>query len=91
MITRLKDTLLLVGDMESDRASLRDIFSSTYNLLEAENSNQACMLLKQNSHCIAAVLADIPLSDHGEGLFCAECENVLPISILCVIILERCC
>ena len=47
MITRLKDTLLLVGNMDSERVSLRNVFSSTYNLLEAESSNQACMLLKQ--------------------------------------------
>ena len=63
MISRLKDTLLLVGDGTSDRVNLREIFESSYDLLEAENVAQALMLLKQNISCIAAILADIPLAD----------------------------
>lgn len=61
MVSRLKDTLLLVGDVNSDRAALREIFQANYDLLEAENVAQALMLLNQNSSCIAAVLADLPL------------------------------
>jgi len=67
MPDRLKDTLLLVGDAKSDRVNLRKIFSSSYNLLEAENSTQAIMLLEQNRNCIAAVLADLS-SDSGDDL-----------------------
>ena len=37
MKSRMKDTLLLVGDTQSDRAELHNIFESLYNLLEAEN------------------------------------------------------
>ena len=62
MVSRLKDTLLLIGDANSDRAGLREIFQASYDLLEAENVAQALMLLDQNSSCIAAVLADLPLS-----------------------------
>jgi len=62
MISRLKDTLLLIGGANSDRAGLREIFQDSYDLLEAENVAQALMLLDQNSSCIAAVLADLPLS-----------------------------
>lgn len=61
MISKLKDTLLLVGDANSDRPYLREIFESSYNLLEAENAAQAGMLLEQNGSCIAAVLSDLPL------------------------------
>ena len=61
MKSRMKDTLLLIGDANSDRAKLREIFHSGYDLLEAENVAQALMLLDQNSSCIAAVLADLPL------------------------------
>ena len=68
MVSRLKDTLLLVGDSSSERPSLRQIFESTYNLLEAENILQAVMLLEQNRACIAAVLADIPLSGSVRNL-----------------------
>ena len=65
MISRLKDSLLLVGD-SSDRANLREIFHSSYDLLEAENISQAGMLLDQNGSCIAAVLADLPLEHPDE-------------------------
>lgn len=66
MISRLKDTLLLVGGETSDRPLLREIFESSYNLLEAENTAQASMLLEQNSTCIAAVLSDLPLGDGSD-------------------------
>ncbi|MBQ3140777.1 MAG: diguanylate cyclase, partial [Clostridia bacterium] len=56
----LRDTLLLVGDADSDRAQLCRIFSSTYNILEAGTAAQACMLVRQNKACVAAVLADVP-------------------------------
>jgi len=67
MPTRLKDTLLLVGGEQSVRAELSEIFSSSYNLLEAENAPQAEMLLEQNADCIVLILADIPLGD-DDGL-----------------------
>ncbi len=61
MKSKMKDTLLLVGDQSSDRARLHDIFEDSYHLLEAETPEQGVQLLKQNSRCIAAVIADIPL------------------------------
>ncbi len=66
MVTRLKDTLLLVGAQNSGRSELREIFEETYDLLEAESVAQAEMLLRQNSSCIAAVLADLPLTNQAE-------------------------
>ena len=67
MKSRYKDTLLLIGDANSDRKMLHDIFESSYYLLEAENAAQGLLLLEQNLRYIAAVLVDIPL-DHGDGL-----------------------
>ena len=69
MISRLKDTLLLVSDEVSDRAALREIFGSTYNLLEAENLTQAALLLEQNDVCVAAVLVDLQHVDDKEVQF----------------------
>ena len=66
MKSRLKDTLLLIGSADSDRSRLHGIFESNYYLLEAETAEQGIMLLKQNSTCIAAVLADIPLTNEEE-------------------------
>ncbi len=63
MKSRMKDTLLLIGDAQSDRGELHAIFESDYYLLEAETAAQGKLLLKQNSHFIAAVLADVPLSE----------------------------
>jgi len=72
MVSRLKDTLLLVGDGSSDRPKLSKIFESAFNLLEAENAAQALMLLEPNTDCIAGVLVDLPLSDtEGISALCA--------------------
>ena len=63
MISRQKDTLLLVGDADSDRPVLREIFKELFNILEAENLPQATLLLKQNEACIVAVLVDLKEMD----------------------------
>lgn len=70
MVSRLKDTLLLVGDEASDRPALREIFGSAFNLLEAENLPQAAMLLEQNEACVAAVLVDMQhIADEDVEMF----------------------
>ena len=43
-----RDTLLLVDDQQADRAVLRELFQEEYNLLEAENGDQALLLLEEN-------------------------------------------
>jgi len=57
---KLWDTLLLVGDQNSDRPHLRGIFQEDYNLLEADSIEQGLFLLEQNRTCIAAVIVDRP-------------------------------
>lgn len=59
------NTILIVDDMEVNRAILRAVFEREYNLLEAENGEQAVMLLKQYQNTIAAVLLDLvmPVKD----------------------------
>jgi len=57
---RLRDTLLLMGGEHSSRSDLREIFSNTYNILEASNREQLLSLLQQNESCIAAMILDIP-------------------------------
>jgi len=66
MVTRLKDTLLLVGSNDSARPELREIFSSSFDILEAENAIQAALLLEQNRSCIVATIADVPI--HADNL-----------------------
>jgi len=84
MTSRYKDTLLLIGDANSDRSSLHGIFESSYYLLEAENAAQGVLLLEQNARYIAAVLADIPLASGDDLRALVEAahtgqENEIPV------------
>ncbi len=54
-----RDTLLIVDDMEINRAILRSLFEREYNILEAENGEQALMFFRQYRESLAAVLLDL--------------------------------
>jgi len=54
-----RDTILLAGGTAEHRKMLRAVLKESYNLLEAANTQQAILLLQQNSHCIAAAILDI--------------------------------
>ena len=60
-----RDTILIVDDMEVNRAILRGLFEEDYNILEAENGDQAMLLLEQLHDNIAALLLDLvmPIKD----------------------------
>ena len=53
------DTLLVYSPVREHRQDLREIFEGTFHLLEASSANQMLLLLRQNIHCIAALLLDI--------------------------------
>ena len=74
-----RDTLLLVDDQQADRAVLRELFQEEYNLLEAENGDQA-LLLEENHTRIAAVLLDLlmPAKDGFPVLAEMRAKRVLP-------------
>lgn len=63
-----RDTLLIVDDMEVNRAILRSLFERQYNLLEAENGEQALLLLHEYEEHVAAMLLDLvmPVKDGYE-------------------------
>lgn len=65
-----KDTILIVDDMEINRVILRGVFEKNYNLLEAENGEQAMLLLEEYQCNIAAVLLDLvmPVKDGRQVL-----------------------
>ena len=75
-----RDTLLLVDDQQADRAVLRELFQEEYNLLEAENGDQALLLLEENHTRIAAVLLDLlmPAKDGFPVLAEMRAKRVLP-------------
>lgn len=60
-----RDTLLIVDDMEINRAVLRSLFETDYDIIEAENGEQALMLLRKHHGSLAAVLLDLvmPVKD----------------------------
>ena len=54
-----RDLLLIVDDMELNRAILSEAFRGDYQILEAENGLEALSLINQYAHRIAAVLLDV--------------------------------
>ena len=54
---RQRDTILIVDDMEINRVILDGLFQEEYHLLEAENGEQALLLLRQY-HGFAFAAAD---------------------------------
>lgn len=54
-----RDTILIVDDMEVNRAILGGIFEREYNLLEAENGEQAMLFIEQYHDNIAVLLLDL--------------------------------
>lgn len=58
-MSQQRDTILIVDDREINRAILRSIFASGYNLLEAENGRQAMTLIDQYHSRLAVLLLDI--------------------------------
>ncbi len=65
MNTKIKNTLLIVGDSFSERTELHTVFESEYNLLEADDTTQGILLLKQNCQHIAAVITDVLLQNQS--------------------------
>lgn len=65
-----RNCLLIVDDMEINRAILCEAFKQDYELLEAENGEQALELLARYPARIAAVLLDVvmPVMDGFEAL-----------------------
>ena len=63
-----RDTILVADDVEINRAVLRSIFEEDYNVLEAENGEQALFLMRQYRDSIAIVLLDLimPVRDGYE-------------------------
>lgn len=53
------ETLLIADDQEINRAILQSLFEGEFNLLEAENGEQAMLLLRQYRESISAVLLDL--------------------------------
>lgn len=82
-----RDTLLIVDDVEMNRAILRGLFERDYNLLEAENGEQALMLIRQYRKTLAVVLLDLimPVTD-GYQVMAEMSQNGLSVNIPVIVI-----
>ena len=58
-----KETILIADDADLNRAILRNLFEDEYNLLEAENGEQALILLRQYRERITVVLLDLVMPE----------------------------
>ena len=59
----VRDTLLLACGSAESRSELHTIFEENYNMLEADNTHQAALLLEQNHSCISVILLDTTISE----------------------------
>ena len=92
MKSRMKDTLLLVGNEGSDRGHLHSIFESQYYLLESETAAQGALLLAQNKDCIAAVIADLTEEDFKNLPALVEASrgsSDMGVPVICVVTVSR--
>ena len=54
-----EETLLIVDDEEINRAILANIFDSEYNIMEAEDGQQALEVIETDPAALSAVLLDV--------------------------------
>jgi len=67
MYSTIRDTMLLVGDGNSMRSFMRDVFKENYNILEAESIAQAAMIMEHNKDCIVMIILDVP-KEEGKNI-----------------------
>jgi putative two-component system response regulator len=51
--------IIIIDDVELNRAILREAFSKNYDILEAENGEKGIALIKENASSISCILLDI--------------------------------
>lgn len=85
-----RDTILVVDDVEMNRTILCTLFEKNYNLLEAENGEQALQLLEKHHRRIAIVLLDLnmPVMNGYEVLDEMRKQNMLSTVPVIVITVE---
>lgn len=73
----MRNIILIVDDIEMNRAILSSVFEDTYQILEAENGQEALELIRTREKEIAAILLDVvmPVMDGFELLRCMKAED----------------
>lgn len=75
---KMRNIILIVDDIEMNRAILSSVFEDSYVILEAENGQEALKLIEDREKEIVAILLDVvmPVMD-GFGLLRHMKENQL--------------
>lgn len=58
-----RDTILIVDDMDVNRAILCEIFKDDYRILEADNGRKALEIIENEKDCLATILLDIVMPE----------------------------
>ncbi len=74
-----RDTILLVDDVEMNRVILAGLFEDEYQILQAENGEQALLLLKQYHGSLVVMLLDVvmPVKDGYQVLAEMRADGLL--------------
>ena len=74
-----RNTILIVDDQELNRVILRNVFENEYNILEAENGEQAMVLARQYREKIVAILLDLvmPIMDGYQVMEELDADHLL--------------
>lgn len=81
-----RKTLLIVDDIELNRAILYELFHNKYTILEAENGEEALKLIEAHASDLAVVLLDVvmPVMDGIEMLrhFSSQWSSSIPVVLI---------
>ena len=83
----VRDTLLLACGSAENRSDLRSVFEDSFNLLEADNTHQAAMLLEQNYSCIAVILLNTTISEKIDLSMCEKIKTISDLEEIPIVVL----
>ncbi len=73
------EKMLIVDDVEINRAILAELFSSEYDILEATNGEEAMLIIENSIDELSVILIDVimPVMDGFDTLFAMKKEGYL--------------
>ncbi|MBQ7085148.1 MAG: HD domain-containing protein, partial [Anaerotignum sp.] len=83
----VRDTLLLACGSAESRSDLRSVFEDSFNLLEADNTHQAALLLEQNYSCIAVILLNTTISEKIDLSMCEKIKTISDLEEIPIVVL----
>ena len=66
-----QNKILIADDNPQIRGILKRLFETEYEIVQAENGNEALELYRANRETLAAVLLDLNMPEY-DGMYCLE-------------------